>query len=282
MKSTIISLQITILICFSALSLAFAGYDFFPGKGFRTLINEIEDSDTGNPGIIVIDNDISLIHLHDSAYMHVTWDESEMYGRFSSNGMIFIKSGKALMIDTPMDNDKTRRLCEFLEISMNVEVVKLVIGHYHDDCLGGLEYIHGKGIGSIANRLTVDKCIGIGLPVPSTSFTDIFTLDFMGETIECRFFGGGHSFDNITVWISSCRILFGGCLVKSLDSKGLGNLADAVTDEWEGTVRKIVAAYPEINTVVPGHGNQGGPELLDHTIQLVKAFNRLSFTPERH
>ncbi|MGF1586617.1 MAG: hypothetical protein ACFCUM_14930 [Bacteroidales bacterium] len=146
MKSTIISLQITILICFSALSLAFAGYGFFPGKGSGFLINDIEDPDTDNPGVIVIDNDISLIHLHDSAYMHVTWDESELYGRFSSNGMIFVKNGKALMIDTPMDNEKTRRLCEYLENSMNVEVVRLVIGHYHDDCMGGLEYIQNSGI----------------------------------------------------------------------------------------------------------------------------------------
>jgi metallo-beta-lactamase class B len=277
-----IKLQITFLICFSILSSAFAGYGFFTGKGSEFPSNEKVYSNAGKPGNIIIDNDISLIHLWDSVYIHLTWDVSEIYGRFSSNGMIVIKNGKALMIDTPMDNDKTRRLVEYIENSMNVEVVKLVIGHYHDDCMGGLEYIHGKGIKSIANKLTIEKCIEIGLPVPSTSFTDILTLDFMGETIECRFFGGGHSFDNITVWIPSGKILFGGCLIKSLDSKGLGNLSDAVTDEWEGTVRKIVAAYPGVNTVVPGHGSHGGPELLDHTIKLVKAFNKLSFAPDRH
>jgi metallo-beta-lactamase class B len=276
MKFTTFSLRITILICFSISILPFAGYSFFPGKGSGFLINDIDDPDTDNPGVIVIDNDISLIHLHDSAYMHVTWDESELYGRFSSNGMVVVKNGKALMIDTPMDNEKTRRLCEYLENSMNVEVVRLVIGHYHDDCLGGLEYIQKSGIESVANKLTAEKCIELGLPVPSIPFTGELTFDFMGEEIECRFFGGGHTFDNIVVWIPSVKVLFGGCLIKSLESRGLGNLSDAVTGEWEGTVRKIIARYPDIRTVIPGHGSHGGPELLDHTIRLAEQYNRSS------
>lgn len=274
MKHTIITLRITILTSLFILLLKFAGYALFPGKGSEILPNNTGNSNTGKSGVIVIDNDISLIHLLDSVYMHVTWDESELYGHFSSNGMIVIKSGKALMIDTPMDIDKTRRLSEYLERSMNVEIVRLITGHYHDDCLGGLEYIHSKGIESVANILTTEKCIEIGLPVPSTSFTDELTFSFMGEAIECRFFGGGHTFDNITVWIPSCKVLFGGCLIKSQESRGLGNLSDAVTGEWEGTVRKIIASYPDVKIVIPGHGSHGGPELLEHTIQLVEQYNR--------
>ena len=218
---------------------------------------------------IVIDNDIQLIHLQDSVYVHVTWYHLDNFGRFASNGLIVIRNGQALMIDTPMDNDKTERLTNYLKESMSVDLVKLIIGHFHDDCMGGLGYLQSIGIESIANAMTIEKCKEIGLPVPSTSFTDSLTFDFNGEQIECRYFGAGHSFDNITVWIPSEKILFGGCLIKSFDSNGLGNLSDAVVDDWDMTVEKVLKEYPEIKTVIPGHGDFGGIELLTHTIELV-------------
>jgi len=218
---------------------------------------------------IVIDNDIQLIHLQDSIFIHVTWHQLDNYGRFPSNGMVIIKNGQALMIDTPMDNDKTKRLTQYLKDSLHVDLTKLIIGHFHDDCMGGLEYLQSIGIESIANSMTIEKCKEIGLPIASTPFTDSLTFYFSGEQIDCRYFGAGHSFDNLTVWIPNKKILFGGCLIRSINSKGLGNLSDAVVNDWDMTVEKVMKEYPEIKIVIPGHGDFGGTELLTHTVQLV-------------
>ena len=222
---------------------------------------------------IFINDDIQLTHIIDSVYAHVTWEESETFGRFPSNGLIFIKNGQAIMIDTPFDNEKTKRLTDFLEDSMGVEVKKLIIGHFHDDCLGGLEYIQSKGIESVANKLTIDKCKELELPIPSTSFKDSLVFDFQGELVVCHYFGGGHTIDNITVWFPSKKILFGGCLIKSINSRGLGNLSDAVVKEWDVTVKKIINQYPDIEIVIPGHGAIGNSGLLTHTIELVERNN---------
>ncbi len=223
---------------------------------------------------IVIDRDIELLHLRDSIYVHVTWHTHEDYGRFPSNGLVVVRNGQALMVDTPMDNDKTKRLTRYLKDSMSVDLVKLVVGHFHDDCLGGLEYIQEIGVESEANALTVEKCRETGLPVPSTAFKDSLVFDFLGEQIDCRYFGAGHSFDNITVYIPAKRVLFGGCLVKAMPSRGLGNLSDALVSDWDATVEKVLKAYPDAETVIPGHGPYGGAELLNHTIELVKAQKR--------
>jgi len=220
---------------------------------------------------IVIDNDIQLIHLQDSVYIHLTWHHLDNIGRFPSNGLILIKNGEALMIDTPFDNDKTERLTKYLKDTMHVDLTKLIIGHFHEDCMGGLDYLQSIGIESIANSMTVEKCNEIGLPIPSTPFTDSLTFDFNGEQIDCRYFGAGHSFDNITVWIPNKMILFGGCLIKSSNSRGLGNLSDAVVSDWDLTIKKVMKNYPEIKTVIPGHGSFGGRELLAHTVELVIA-----------
>ncbi|HOZ29913.1 MAG TPA: subclass B1 metallo-beta-lactamase [Bacteroidales bacterium] len=220
--------------------------------------------------VIYIDEDIQLIHLQDSIYVHVSWHSLENYGRISSNGMIIIRNGQALMIDTPMDNDKTERLTNYLKDSLSAKTTILIPGHYHGDCIGGLEYLQSIGVESIANVRTIAKCKELGLPVPSTEFTDSLSFDFNGERIICRFFGAGHSFDNITVWLLDKNILFGGCLIKSIDSKGLGNTSDAVVSEWDITVKKILETYPNVKIVVPGHGDLGGLELLTHTIKLVE------------
>jgi len=219
---------------------------------------------------IIIDKDIQLIHLQDSIYVHVTWHQLKNFGRISSNGLIIIKNAQALMIETPMDNSKTEKLTKYLKDSLSVDLTKLIIGHFHDDSLGGLEYLNNIGIESIANSMTIEKCKENGLPIPSTLFTNSLTIDFNGEQIQCRFFGAGHSFDNITVWIPNKKILFGGCLIRSSDSLSLGNLSDAVVTNWDLTIKKIMEEYTKMKTVIPGHGNFGGTELLSHTIKLVE------------
>ncbi|MBN2280785.1 MAG: subclass B1 metallo-beta-lactamase [Candidatus Marinimicrobia bacterium] len=214
--------------------------------------------------------DVELIHISDSVYVHTTWENSEQFGRFPSNGMIIIKNSKAVMIDTPVNNEKTRVIYDYLLDSMHVKIEKHIAGHFHTDCIGGLEFLHDKGVKSIASNLTIAKCQEDSLEVPNIGFETVYDLDFYGKKLECRFYGGGHSFDNIVVWLPQDSILFGGCLIKSAGSQHLGYLGDAVVDEWDATVEKVMAAYPNAKIVVPGHGPSGGKELMNHTISLVR------------
>ncbi|MCB0497355.1 MAG: subclass B1 metallo-beta-lactamase, partial [Cyclobacteriaceae bacterium] len=108
------------------------------------------------------------------------------------------------------------------------------------------------------------------LPIPSTPFTDSLLVDFNGELLECRYFGAGHTADNIIVWLPSRQILFGGCLIRSMQAKNLGNITDAKISDWDTTVSKVIKKYPNIKTVVPGHGKVGGADLLYHSVELVK------------
>jgi metallo-beta-lactamase class B len=225
---------------------------------------------TGPLDTLVIDGDIRLLPIKDSIYVHETWHKSEGFGRFPSNGLIIIRGGQALMIDTPMDNQKTEKLYLYLKDSMNVKIDKMIAGHFHGDCVGGLAFLQSKGVESIANDMTVDFCRQLGKPVPSHPFSESYKFDFNGMQVECRYFGGGHTVDNIVVWLPQEKILFGGCLVRAANADQLGNLRDAAVGEWDKTISRILKAYPEIETVIPGHGAYGGVELLEHTTDLVK------------
>lgn len=223
---------------------------------------------------IQINNDIQLIHLQDSIFIHVTWEDSEQYGRFPSNGMIIIKDGEGIMIDTPMDDEKTKVLTEYVERNFKVKFTKLIIGHYHSDCMGGINYIHKRGIKSICGSPTYKKCKAYKLTMPVQSFKKYLQIDLNGLILECRYLGGGHTEDNIVVYIPEKKILFGGCLIKSANSKGLGNTADADIGQWDITVQKVIDTYGSCKTVIPGHGKYGGPELLSHTVKLVKEYKQ--------
>jgi metallo-beta-lactamase class B len=167
-----------------------------------------------------------------------------------------------------MENHLTEDLVRYIEQSLRAEVSIAVPGHFHDDCLSGLPYLHSKGARSIAGKKTIAICRDKGLVVPQQGFRKKKKLKFGYTRVELRYFGGGHAPDNIVVWFPQQKVLFGGCLIRPLASNGLGNTGDAVLDAWGPTVEKIQKALPGIKTVVPGHGPVGDAALLQHTIDL--------------
>lgn len=88
------------------------------------------------------------------------------------------------------------------------------------------------------------------------------------ETIEVWFPGASHSPDNTTVYFRSKRVLFGGCAVKSIDSTNLGNTFDADIENWPTAIDALIRRYPDVDLVIPCHGNPGDRALLYHTRSL--------------
>ncbi len=134
--------------------------------------------------------------------------------------------------------------------------------------MGGLAYLNKKKVKSYANQKTIDIAKEKGLPVPKKGFKDSLSLKLNDIEIDCYYFGGGHTTDNIVVWIPSEKILFAGCMVKEMSSKTLGNLADADVNEWPSTIDKVIDKFPSAKIVIPGHGKFGGKELLIHMQEL--------------
>lgn len=223
---------------------------------------------------IAISEDIELIQIKEDFYIHTTWYNFPGFGKFPSNGVIFVKNGKALLVDTPVNIAQTKAIADYLKDSLNSVITHVVVGHYHDDCLGGLGYLHDQGSASISGELTKQKCIEKKLPIPQTTFNTQLSFQFEGNEIECHYLGGGHTADNIVVFFPEDKILFGGCLLKSTDSKSLGNTKEAVIEEWDVTLKKLMAACSNSDIVIPGHGSHGDSDLLSHTIDLVENYRQ--------
>lgn len=226
-----------------------------------------------NAKVININDDIQLIEISEGFYMHkALYALPETSGKFPSNGMLVIKNGKALMIDTPYTIEQTEIICNYLKDSMNVEIEFFIGGHSHADCIGGMDYFKNFDTKTILNIRTKNICIERGLPLPDITYDSLYVINFHGIKTECHYFGGGHTIDNTVVFFPESQILFGDCLIKSLDSQNLGNLKEAVVCEWIPTVEKIISTLGPIKYVVPGHGDFGTDELLRHTIRLVEQY----------
>ena len=90
------------------------------------------------------------------------------------------------------------------------------------------------------------------------------------KRVHVSYLGAGHTTDNVVAWLPQEKVLFAGCLVKSLSSTSLGNTQDGDLDAYPSTLQRVRAAYPDARVVIPGHGQWGGPELIDHTLDLCR------------
>lgn len=212
---------------------------------------------------------LTIIQLTVHSFVHVTYLQSETFGKVACNGLVFIKNGEAIVFDTPTNDTVSFELMDWVEKKMKSRIKAVVINHFHEDCLGGLKAFHKRHILSYANIKTLELAAKKEFEVPQQGFELKQELKIGGQKIINQFYGEGHTKDNIVSYIPSENVLFGGCMIKEVGA-GFGNLADANTKEWSKTVQKIKENIPNLTFVIPGHGKVGGVELLDYTIEKFK------------
>ncbi|MGE0588633.1 MAG: subclass B1 metallo-beta-lactamase [Cyclobacteriaceae bacterium] len=215
---------------------------------------------------ITINEDLQLAPIAENVYVHISHTQIDGFGRVASNGLIFVDSGEAIIADTPANNELTTALLDWL-IDENITIKAVYVNHFHSDCLGGLDVVHNRNIPSYGYSLTRELALKGNVIAPQNTFDGLLEFKIGKEKVVAQYFGQGHAPDNSTLWIPSKKILFGGCMIKSLGA-GKGNLSDANLDEWSPTVDKVKRFYPDVRIVVPGHGPHGGAALLDYTIQM--------------
>ncbi|MEP2024402.1 MAG: subclass B1 metallo-beta-lactamase [Reichenbachiella sp.] len=210
--------------------------------------------------------------LSDHSYQHISYLQTDDYGKVACNGMIVVDNHEAIIFDTPAENEVSEELITWVEYELTSKVVAIVPTHFHSDCLGGLATFHERQIQSIAHNKTIQLLDSTAV-IPWQGFDDFINLTVGQQEVIVDFVGKGHTTDNVIAYFPSEQILFGGCLIKSLKA-GKGYLGDANLEEWSDTVEKIKSKYLEIKTVIPGHGEAGGTELLNKTIEMFQSENQ--------
>jgi metallo-beta-lactamase class B len=219
---------------------------------------------------IVLSKDVEVYALAPGIWRHVTYKEIAGWGNVPANGLIVREGEHAVMIDTPFTPEQTAVLLDWVEKNLKAKVEVVVVSHSHEDCLGGLPEIHRRGIASIGLKKTRELALAARVEAPRQTFTDTYRLKAGQRELELFYPGPGHTVDNIVTWIADEKVLFGGCLVKAADAKTLGNTAEADLAAWPATLATVKSRFPSARLIVPGHGDPGGQELIEHTLELLK------------
>jgi metallo-beta-lactamase class B len=218
---------------------------------------------------IKISEDIELIKLSEDIYVHISYADMPGYGRIPSNGMIYLNKNEAFLFDTPITDSLTKDLYNWLSDSLKLKIVGFIPNHWHSDCMGGLRYLQKHGVDSYANEITIEIAKSKELPVPAHGFKDSLRLQLGNKQICCYYLGAAHTLDNIVVWIPSEKVLFAGCMVKSLNSSNLGNTVDGDLKSYPKTIDNLIKKFSTAKIVIPGHGQFGDVDLIKHTRELL-------------
>ena len=219
-----------------------------------------------NESVIYGSENLTVIKLSENVYQHISYLQTDSFGKVECNGMVVVDNGEAGIFDTPADAVSSKELIEFLQ-EQNIEIKSIVATHFHDDCIGGLDEFHKAGVSSYANYKTIEFLKGAEKNIPQNGINDEFILNVGTKKVFLNYFGEGHTKDNIVAYYPDEKTLFGGCLLKEMNATK-GYLGDANENAWSETVTKLKEKYPDIQTVIPGHGKIGGMELVDYTIGL--------------
>ncbi len=200
-------------------------------------------------------------------YQHISFLQTQSFGRVGCNGMIVYDKNEAVIFDTPASNSASVELIDWVGKNLKCKVKAVIPTHFHADCLAGLEEFHKRGIPSYAHKATIKMAELRHHAIPQNGFDHLLGLKVGDKKVFARYFGEGHTKDNVIGYFPGEKVVFGGCLIKEWGA-GKGNLEDANVQAWSATVAKLKEKYPDTKFVIPGHGKAGGTELFDYTIRL--------------
>jgi metallo-beta-lactamase class B len=210
---------------------------------------------------------IEITRISESTFLHVSYLQTDDFGKVGCNGLLVVDRGEGFVIDTPVDPESAAELLDWVETVKKAKVVGVLATHFHNDCLGGLEAFHLRSIPSYASETTIQLAALANSELPRNGFTGEKGFRVGGKELQAAFLGEGHTRDNIVCLVKEEKVLFGGCLVKE-QGASKGFLGDANVEKWSETIEKVKHRFPKNNWVIPGHGKPGGDELLDYTARL--------------
>ena len=228
-----------------------------------------QKKETFKPKIVYKSDGLIITQIAENSFEHTSFLQTNDFGNVPCNGLIVRNNSETIIFDTPTNDERSEELIKWINEKLHCKIKAIIPTHFHDDCLGGLKAFHENNIASYAHSKTTELAKENRYEIPKNSFENELTLKVGNEIVIAKFFGEGHTKDNVVGYFPAEKVLFGGCLIKEIDATK-GYLGDANVTAWSETVQKVKKEYPDVKTVIPGHGDFGNGKLLDYTINLFK------------
>lgn len=215
------------------------------------------------------DAPLKISHLEGEFYIYTTYNTYEG-SRLPANGMYLVTNDGVVLFDTPWDTTQFQPLLDSIRSRHHKNVVLCMATHWHSDRTEGLGYYKQKGIKTYTTVLT-DELSKKNNKKRADFLITKDTIFHVGEYFfETYYPGQGHTADNIVIWFSKQKILYGGCLIKGADAENLGYLGDANVKEYETTLKNVQRRCPAPRYIIISHSDWNNINSLKHSIKLAK------------
>lgn len=212
-------------------------------------------------------SNLKISHLTGDFYIYTTYN---FYNgvRIPANGMYLITKEGAVLFDSPWDTTQFHPLLDSIQTRHNKNVVMCIATHFHEDRTGGLDYYKHLGVKTYTTIKTDELSKKRGMK-RAEFLIDKDTLINAGQySFQTYFPGHGHAPDNIVIWFAKEKILYGGCLIKSIEDNNLGNLADASKSEYANTIKNVREKCKDPKHIITGHNDWTSTLSLEHTLKM--------------
>lgn len=214
---------------------------------------------------------ISINHLTKNVYVCVSYGYPPgSDDPYPANSLLVVTPKGVVLVNTPWGDEQTQQLIDSVKQRFNKKIIFCVATHFHDDCLGGFDVLKKQGAKTYSSRQTYKLAKKENNELPQYTFAYDTTFNIAGVILQTYHPGEGHTKDNIVVWLPQDKILFGGCLVKSLKADNKGFTGDANLKQWPSSIKNVQNHFTDARYVIPGHlGWQGNLKQLSHTLHIL-------------
>lgn len=212
-------------------------------------------------------NKLKITHLTGDFYIYTT------YNLFNgdyvpANGMYLVTNKGAVLFDTPWDTTQFQPLLDSIKTRHNKSVVMCIATHFHADRTGGLEFYKQKGYKTYTTIQTDELSKARGMKRAKYLINKDTVFKIGQYTFQTYYPGQGHAPDNIVIWFEKERILYGGCLIKSVKDTDLGNLSDANVNTYATAIKNVQEKCKNPSYIITGHNDWTDTKSLKHTLKM--------------
>ena len=212
---------------------------------------------------------LKITRLTGDFYIFTTYNDYKG-NRIPANGLYLLTNKGAVIIDSPWDSTQFQPLLDSIWARHHQKAVLCLATHFHEDRTGGLAYYRQQGLRTYTTRQTDGLSQKHGMKRAQFLFTKDTTFTVGQHSFQTYFPGHGHAPDNIVVWFNKERILYGGCLIKSMEDNSLGYMGDASVKDYAQTVANVQRTCKNPKYVIPGHNDWTNPSSVSHTLTMAR------------
>ncbi|MDX8572160.1 BlaB family subclass B1 metallo-beta-lactamase [Elizabethkingia sp. HX QKY] len=217
--------------------------------------------------------DIKIEKLKDNLYVYTTYNTFKGT-KYAANAVYMVTDKGVVVIDSPWGEDKFKSFTDEIYKKHGKKVIMNIATHSHDDRAGGLEYFGKLGAKTYSTKMTDSILAKENKPRAKYTFDNNKSFKVGKTEFQVYYPGKGHTADNVVVWFPKDKVLVGGCIVKSGDSKDLGFIGEAYVNDWTQSIHNIQQKFPDVQYVVAGHDNWKDQTSIQHTMDLISEYQQ--------